>query len=268
MNIFSRIITRFRELLLLILYLVASFLLMINSDSDIVEGLRSTTLFSLGIIQDQIDAIDSYFSLHQKNRQLRQENTRLAYENYRLQNAILENYRLRRMLAFQQQSAFELIPAKVIGFSPQEFVTGFLLSSRDASQIKKNAAVLTPRGLVGKIVKLSSGFAICQSLLDPNSMVSVRIQRNRELGMVAWDGADGLKMLYVSNTVSVLPGDVVYTSGMSQIYPPDIKVGIVISTRKNEHELFQEIRIQPAVNFNSTEEVFIIQKNKGNEPGN
>ena len=231
---------------------------MLSSDSQIVEGLRSTTLLSFGFIQENIQSAGSYFNLKTINKELRRENTRLAYENFQLQDVLLENIRLHRLLQFKYKAGFEPVPAKIVGFSPQDFVTGFLLSTENIEKVHKNDAVITVDGLAGKIVKLSGGYAICQNLLDPNSRISVRVQRNRELGIISWDGGSGLLLKQVTNTVEIKEGDVLFTSGMSRIFPPGIKVGHVISVEKQDEQLFQRIQVKPAVNFNQIEEVFIV----------
>jgi len=118
---------------------------------------------------------------------------------------------------------------------------------------------MTAEGLVGKIVKLSGSHGICQILMDPNSRVSVRIQRNREMGMVSWGGGNSLRLNHIPNTINVQVGDVLLTSGYSQIYPPGIKVGVISEFRKIDSELFQEIIVKPAVNFNRLEEVFVLE---------
>ena len=87
----------------------------------------------------------------------------------------------------------------------------------------------------------------------------MRIQRNRELGMVAWDGGKGLFLEYIPNTVEIRPGDVLFTSGFSQIFPPNIKVGTVLQAEINNEQLFQTIRVRPSVNFNTLEEVYILK---------
>jgi rod shape-determining protein MreC len=125
--------------------------------------------------------------------------------------------------------------------------------------VPANTAVVTSSGLVGKIVSKNGNFAICQNLIDPNSRISVRIQRNRELGIVSWDGGENLLLNNIPNTVTVQKGDVLYTSGMSLIYPPHIKVGVVQSVSKNNGQLFQTIYVKPAVNFKRIEEVFIVK---------
>jgi rod shape-determining protein MreC len=255
LNFFSR----FRESLTLLAYLIISFLMIISSDVQIVEGLRSTTIFSVGVIGDITESISSYFNLREVNQQLREENVNLAYENFQLQDALLENIRLRKLIQFKYKTQYDLLPAKVIGFSPIDIVTGVLLSSEDIDQVSKNSAVMTADGLAGKIVKLSGKYAICQILLDPNCRVSVRVQRNRELGMTAWDGGNGLLLEYIPNTVEIRPGDVLFTSGFSQIYPPNIKVGTVLQAEVNSEQLFQTIKVKPAVNFNKLEEVYVLK---------
>lgn len=237
-------------------------MLMLSSDSVIVEGLRSTTLFSAGFVQDQITGIHTYFSLRQKNLELRTENTRLAYDNFQLQDALLENIRLRQLLNFTTHSDFKLTTAKIVGSSPLNFVTGYLLAHNAKHPILKNSAVMTTHGLVGKIIKTQGKYAICQNLVDANSKISVRIQRNRELGIATWDGARALVLQNISNTIDVMTGDVLFTSGMSRIYPENIKVGVVTSAQKNEDALFQTIRVKPSVNFGNLQEVVIVQEDQ------
>lgn len=259
---------RFRDSLLLLVYILLSSFFMLSSDSIIVEGIRSSTLITFGFMQDNITSVNSYFGLHEANRNLRAENTRLAYENYQLQDALLENIRLKNLLHFKYDDNYQLIAARILGHSPLDFITGYLLSIFEPNIVRKNSAVIAVEGLVGKIVKLSGSYATCQNLLDPNSKVSVRIQRNRELGIVSWDGSAGLMLENVPNTIEVIKGDVLFTSGMSRIYPPNIKIGHVTKVVKNEEELFQTISVQPAVNFNNIEEIFIIQTIEKNETRN
>ena len=230
--------------------------------------MRSTTLSVFGTAQEQIDNVSSYFSLEEENRDLRKENTRLAYENHQLQDALLENIRLKKLLQFEYKVNYELIPAKVIGYSPQNLISGLLLSTEEINKIRKNAAVMTSEGLVGKIVKISGDYAICQIMLDPNSRVSGKVQRNRELGMIKWDGANGLLLDHITNTVEILVGDVIFSSGLSQIYPSNLKIGVVNSVETKINEPFKTIHVTPAVNFNKLEEVFIYNPIKIDEPGN
>jgi rod shape-determining protein MreC len=263
-NFFSQ----FHQSLLLTLYMALSLIFIVSSDNEIVEGMRSSSLNMFGLVFEQVDDAGSYFKLSKKNSALRRENTRLAFENYQLQDALLENIRLRKLLQFKYEVKYDLIPAKVIGYSPQDIVTGLLLSREDIGQVVKNSAVMMADGLVGKIVKVTSSYAICQILLDPNIRISAKVQRNRQLGMIKWDGANGLLLDHIPNTIPILRGDVIFTSGLSQIYPANAKIGVVNKVELDEQSLFQKIYVTPAVNFNRLEEVFIYNQLETHEPGN
>lgn len=265
MKEFINYLTRFRESFLLFILVIISFILMTTTDSAIKKGIEASNLYIFGSIQNTFHSIGSYFGLLEENIALKLENTRLSYENYTLQDALLENIRLKKLLQFKYELNAEIIPAKVIGFSPTDVVTGVLLSTEDYRKIALKSAVITADGLVGKIVKMAGQYAVCQILYDANSRVSVRIQRNRELGILSSDGNNTLYLNNISNTIKVVPGDVLFTSGFSRIFPPNIKVGVVTSAKINEDRLFQDITIAPSVNFNSLEEVFIIQVRESNE---
>ena len=259
MNIINSFFIRYRKGLTVLVYLLLSFLLMTTSDRALVKGLRHFSLQTIGRVEATLSVFRDYFDLYGKNLELRRQNTLLSFENFQLQEALLENLRLKKLLKIRYQFKYNLIPAKVIGYSPQEIVTGFRIIANDIAPKHKGAAVITAEGLVGRVVEVSKPFAICQILLDPNARVSVRIQRNREVGVVSWNGESSLRLNYIPNTIEVLEGDILFTSGLSQIYPPGIKVGVVTSVEKKPNEMFQDIIVQPSVDFNALEEVFVIE---------
>ena len=256
---FFNFLSYYRESLLLLIYILVSFLFIFSSDSKIVDGVRSGSTAIFGSVQNVLENSISYFNLREENRELKKENTQLAYENFQLQDALLENIRLRRLLQFKYDVEYDLIPAKVIGFNPQSIETGLLLSSTELDSVKINAAVLTADGLVGRVIDKTANYAICQNLTDPNNRVSARVQRNRILGMIKWDGVNALILDHVPNTIKILPGDVIFTSGFSKIYPIGIKIGVVTEVEKDNSKLFQNISVKPSVDFNRLEEVFIYQ---------
>ena len=168
---------------------------------------------------------------------------------------LLENIRLRKLLGFREKSQLNLTAAEVIGENPHDIVNGFLLNAGFDRGLYQSAPVLTADGLVGRIINVDNDHSICQMLLDPVSRVSAKIQRNRELGVIAWDGGKNLKLLYIMKTIEVFVGDVIITSGMSQIFPENIKIGVVVRVSQDKTGMFQEISVQPSVNFNRLEEV-------------
>lgn len=230
---------------------------MITTDKDAGGPFRSIAMNSVGYFGQVIYRVQSYFDLTEENKVLRRQNTDFAYQNMQLQDALLENLRLRKLLGFREKSQLRLTAAEVIGQNPHDIVNGLLLNAGRERGIQKSAAVLTADGLVGKIINSDNNFSVCQILFDPNSRVSAKIQRNREFGVIAWNGGNQIKLLYIAKTIKVHVGDVIVTSGMSQIFPKNIKIGVVIDVSIESKGMFQDILVQPSVNFNRLEEVQI-----------
>jgi rod shape-determining protein MreC len=136
-----------------------------------------------------------------------------------------------------------------------------ILNVGSADSIQKNQAVLTEAGLVGKILDTEPKQALTQILMDRNTLVSARLQKSREIGVVGWSGNLWLDLYYIPKDVEVEPGEVVITSGLSRIYPQGIKIGVVAEINEKEYELFKEIKVKPAVNFNQLEDVFVVLVN-------
>jgi rod shape-determining protein MreC len=246
-----------RDAIILVFCILLSLLLIVITDVDPAGPFRQVAYTAVGSFGGALFKVGSYFRLEDEVNRLRQENAELAYKNSQLEDALLENMRLRKLLGFKDESDFDLIAAEVVGQNPHSIFNGLILNEGSNRGIELDDAVLTADGLVGKISLIAEDHAICQVLLDRNSRVSARVQRNREQGIISWDGGVGLMLLYVAKTIEVLPGDVIITSGLSQIYPADIKIGMVTNVSKETEGMFQDITVMPSVDFQKLEEVQI-----------
>jgi len=194
-------IIEIRDAIILLICILFSIVLMVGSESDPGAPFRQITLNTIGKIGGYIYRIDSYFNLRTKVQELKERNAVLALKNLELEDALLENIRLRKMLDFKDKTKYRLIPAEVIGQNPQSIINGLILNEGTERNLEKGNAVFTADGLVGKLVKVDSDNSLCQILLDRNSRISAKIQRNRELGIISWDGGEMLKLLYVAKTI-------------------------------------------------------------------
>ena len=175
---------------------------------------------------------------------------------------MLENIRLKKLLNLKEETNYSFVAGRVIGSGIEFGVRSFILNIGEEDGVKENLPVINGDGLVGKIISISPDQSITQILMDHNSLVSARLEGSREAGVISWDGNSWLNLLYISRDVPVSLGEVVVTSGLSQIYPPDLQIGIVSDIKQNEYDLFKQIRINPSVNFNALEEVLVIKKSQ------
>lgn len=245
-------------ILLLGLFIFLSLVMMNFNDSFELRGLRVVLFKLVGEVNSVEKKLASLDNANEDNKRLRSRLLELSVANQQLQEVMIENIRLRRLLTLKRKSHFDLKAANVIGLGQEETIRSIIIDAGRADSISKNMAVINDQGLVGKIIRTEDHFSVIQILLDRSLLVSVRLQNSREVGTISWSGNVWLDLRYIPKDVKVEPGEIVMTSGLSEIYPPGIKIGIVGEVKENSYDLFKQIKVKPMVTFNNLEEVFIV----------
>jgi rod shape-determining protein MreC len=252
------IIVLFKEYFLLALYLLTALVLFTQNTNDQVRGVRSHLLAAAGLLQDTFDFIPDYFALRRENSVLREQNILLSDQVNTLRESAIENIRLRSMFGLRERPAFNYVSALVVGTQMQALRNTVTINAGTDNGIRNGMPVVTDHGLVGRVVTTSGRYAIVQLLLHKDLRVSARVQRSRANGIIRWTGGHDLRLVNVPKTSDVNNGDVIVTSEFSSLFPGGIRVGVVSATREVPGELFQEITVQPSVDFGRMEEVFIV----------
>lgn len=206
-----------------------------------------------------IKKIIPFASLRDENRILREE---LELLDKRLQEAgsvFDENERLKEILGFRKSVPYTTVPAQVIGRDPSNWSNSLIIDKGIAGGVKQNKAVLSSKGLVGRVVEAGRFSSKILLITDPNSKVGVVVQRNREGGVLT-GRPDGLcRVIYLSLDSDVAPGDSVITAGFGSIFPKDIPVGEVVSVGREPGRLYKYAVVKPAQNLSKVEEVLCIR---------
>ena len=93
-----------------------------------------------------------------------------------------------------------------------------------------NLPILDEYGLLGKTIQIGDGAALVQLITDKNYRVSIRVGVDRTLGIfVPTHGKYGI-LEGIRKSMPLKNGEIAFTSGISEIYPPNIPVAKVIST--------------------------------------
>jgi rod shape-determining protein MreC len=200
-----------------------------------------------------------------ENQKLYREIAELTSENDRLKEQGLENIRLRTLLGFKLESQYKIIPAKVIAYDPATRSSTVLVNVGWEEGVRRNMTVINMYGLVGKTLEVMPHTSTVQLLLDVNCRVAAIDQRSRILGIAKLSPNLDLIMDNVPNGEDVAIGDTIVTSGLGGIFPPGIRVGKVVQAEEFKRSAFKDIKIKPQVNFNSLEELFILDTSQKNE---
>lgn len=192
-----------------------------------------------------------------ENRQLTQEVGQLRLKNQELAGQAAEAERLSRLFGFRQANAnVAMVAAEVIGASADTSSEAIFINRGTREGIRKNMAVITPDGVVGKIFEALPYTSQVLLISDKESGVGALLASTRTHGVVKGTGDPLLWMDYVTSDEKVPAGEEILTSGEDRIFPKDIPVGTVASTKPGFP--FQTIEVQPAAHLDRLEEVLVL----------
>ncbi len=212
-----------------------------------------------------IDGVRGLWSGYIALQRVEEENLALKQElgtlQIRLQQERAEAQRtdnLRQLLELRERAQLDTTAAEVIaGPASAEFQT-VTLDKGASDGLAPDMAVISPAGVVGRVILPSGRASKVQLLIDLNAAAGALIERTRVQGVVVGAGSGMLKMRYVPGTADVKTGDLVVTSGIDGIYPKGFVIGTIDHVAGSVGE-YHEINVRPAVDFARLEEVLIVR---------
>ncbi|MFQ3670363.1 MAG: rod shape-determining protein MreC [Verrucomicrobiia bacterium] len=236
-------------------------------------GLLSPAWALVGWIQSVTDSALAPFrnaaELSHQVALLTTRNAELETEAKLLARLEEENNRLREMLGFKRASPFNLVGAKVIGRDVSNWWNSVIINRGfgDGSGIEPDDPVVSPRGVVGKIGTVGRFTSQVILLVDPNCRISAVTESSRARGIVEGASLDRgavptCAFRYVDRSTPFAPGERVFTTGLGGTFPANLLIGTVseappLSADRN-FGLYREGTIEPAVDLNNLDEVFVI----------
>jgi rod shape-determining protein MreC len=209
-----------------------------------------------------------YIDLHnarKENQELRAEVGELRLRNRELESQANEARRLSAMLSFHEaHPEAPILAAQVIGASADSASHTLFINRGTRDHIHNNMAVVTPDGVVGKIVETFPSTSQVLLINDRESGVGALFAASRTHGVVKGSGDPNPRLDYIVNDEKVKPGDVLLTSGDDRIFPKGLLIGTVIDSKPALP--FQLIHVQPAARLDRLEDVLVLLSQQEFEP--
>lgn len=209
-----------------------------------------------------------YFALKNasvENEQLRRENDALKLRIAQLESKAAEADRLAQLLNFRQsQQNVPMLTARVIGTSAGTASQTIYLDRGERDGIRRNMGVITPDGVVGKVVESYRDTSQVLLLTDKESGVGAMLADSRIQSPVGGTGEPILTMKYIPTDDEVTVGEQVVTSGMDRIFPRDLPVGTVTEIKPGAP--FKKVRVRPTAQLERLEEVIVLLTQQPLEP--
>jgi rod shape-determining protein MreC len=220
--------------------------------SEVQRGTMTSVDRVRGAWTGYVDLRDVQEENEALKRELQTLQVRLQEERAQAQRA--ENFR--QLLELRERAGVDTVAAEVIAGPATIEFRDMTIDKGNADGVARDMAVISPAGVVGRVILASPRAARVQMLIDLNAAAGAMIERTRAQGLVVGQGS-ALRMDYVPGTTEVKQGDLVVTSGIDKIYPKGFVIGTVESIETSSGT-FHDIVVRPAVDFSRLEEVLVV----------
>ncbi|MCC6390466.1 MAG: rod shape-determining protein MreC [Bryobacterales bacterium] len=215
----------------------------------LVELIRGGTV---GFMKDYFILLDA----REENRRLREEMGRVKMENQFLQTELSTADRARALAAFQARTPSKTLAARIIANATGANSKVVYIDRGVAAGVQPGMAVVTPDGIVGKVIAVYPTASQVMLITDPSFAAGVISQKYRVHGTLKGQGHGTLIVDYVPSELKVEVGEKFFTSGDDRIFPKGLPVGEVKVVRPGRS--YKEIFVAPSGFSQGLEEVLVI----------
>ncbi|MFQ5480568.1 MAG: rod shape-determining protein MreC [Thermodesulfobacteriota bacterium] len=211
-------------------------------------------------------AVDNYVAVvgtKQENERYRKALVAMAGENQRLKEELKLSGRLKELLQYKDTSALKTTSAGIIAYNTAKWTSTAVINKGSADGLERNMAVISPRGIVGRIIEVTPSASTVLLNTDPRSNIESMVERTRVKAIAEGNGKGKLILKYVRELDDVRAGDHVITSGFSGLFPKGLIIGEVTMVRKGRDNFFNYIEVTPNVDLKSLEDVLVVLKARG-----
>ena len=219
-------------------------------------------------VSNFIDYWGNYYQIYQENIILRKQIDSIAVVQARLNEAQRQIDQLQELNGLSEiNSEYSLINATVLNRSADSWNNAMTINVGKEDGVENNYAVISPEGLIGKIVSVTANNAVVELMTTSNrtNKVSVRIEHEdlstSDAILEYYDSEiNAYKLLLLDTNVTIKEGSRVITSGMGGVFPSGILVGTVLSADVIANEVSMNVYVTPSADFSDLNYVQVVQR--------
>lgn len=195
----------------------------------------------------------------EENQALRAQLDQLRLEQAALLQDAKQGQRLQALLGFREKYIYQTVPAQVIGTAGSDQSRILTIDKGSKDGLKRDQPVITPDGIVGKVVEVFPHTSQVLEISDQTSGAGVLLEQTRLRGVLRGNAYGQPQIIDVLPDDRIKPGEKVITSGGDQIFPRGLAVGTVQKIVSDpEREPYIGIVVKPAANLQHLEEVLVV----------
>lgn len=235
------------------------------SDLNKVSFLQSTRMAILEHLAPILDAtktinqtsetffthISDFFTAYGQVDELKNENQKLLRWKAVALSLMAENKALRAHINVVPESFHPVVTARVLTYPSHPGVHRIIIQAGTANQLEEGQVVVTPKGVIGRIIKANTHVAEVLLITDGHSRIPITIEPLHQQAILAGTQSNYLELDHLESNVTLTEGLHVFTSGKGGIFPPGLYLGMT----KTDGD---KIIIEPVMNWKDLDYVQIL----------
>lgn len=199
-------------------------------------------------------SINELFYLHEENLYLEREITKLRHETLLTKQIESENERLKELLNYVGVQKISFVTARVVTDSSGPFLRSIMINAGAVDGIRKGNAVMSDKGLIGRVIEVGEGSSRVLLVTDINSRLPVVMEKSRERAMVAGNNSEALDVMYLPRESKTKAGELAITSGDGKFFPSGLPVGAIYMEKD------QQLKLLPLTDWSRLEYVSVVKQ--------
>ena len=235
--------------------------------NDIVAVGARVVDFPIGIISGGFNNVNELLNTQNENNYLKSRVSELEQTKARNSSLEAENKQLKSALKLKKTlTDFDQVNASVISRSPDSWTDILVINKGTTSGIRKNMAVMSGGGIIGRIVEADAASAKVELITTTDKSanrfaVEAQATNGKKVhGIITVIGDKTLAFTQAVDSKKLKQGTRIYTSGMGGNSPKGLLVGTVAATTHDSFGLSDLIKVNPAGELNDPTTVTVIKR--------
>lgn len=256
---------------LLVITIICVVLMTVDHRNNTLRGFRSAVgsylvyplqyLASLPsrMFENTGETIMSRKQLVAQNTLLKYENLELKAQLQKLESLEQENERLRTLMGASSGVGEEVLIAEVVKVDQDYYKQQILINKGSDHNVSVSQPVIDAKGIMGQVVEVNRFASTVLLISDPGHALPVQSNRGGIRTIAQGKGnPNELDLLYIPNNTALKPGDLLITSGLGGVFPPNYPVGIVSQVLIQTSKPFAQVTATPTALLDKSREVLLV----------
>ena len=259
----------------MVVLVIASIVLMtVDHRWHSLELVRSTISGVLYPLQYTIDlpirlfywadeSLSTQQTLLEKNHEFEARHLENRVQLQKLDIIEKENERLRKLLGAIPKTTERLLISEIINVDLDPYKQLILLNKGSSSDVYQGQPIIDAQGIMGQVVHVGPMSSTAMLITDASHAIPVQVNRTGLRAIAFGSGKiDQLNLRHLPHNVDIKEGDLLITSGLGGVFPPNFPVAVISKIERTAGEPFATIEAKPHALLDKSREVLLVWRNE------